>query len=333
MTTARKLLLDALTECNKVQAPSLLLEDYNYLINKAISQYINMSYNVYDSSQQTSDNLRVLKATQPLKPYRIKQDLYGGFGSNYENIWEVELPPDYYHILNCMVTFKVNKKFDCYDEGSYPEFAARRLTSDMWSQIVNNVYMRPSYKRPYFFIHNVNTMTEDGRYELPTNQYNTEPINDDKFKSSLGQGTDPVVTTVTDKNGLVTLKLSGLSRKLNNYSDKNLVDDQIERLPGHRYGNKTAVRMEIRYGKDNSVFEPYMVRVDYLKTPQYIRLTQEQLDSTIDTSQVMEFPDYVCQEIVNGLVKLIMENASDPRLQTNMAVNQTIAPPAQQQGK
>lgn len=72
--------------------------------------------------------------------------------------------------------------------------------------------------------------------------------------------------------------------------------------------------MEIRYGKDDSVFEPVLVRVDYLKTPQYIRLTQEQLDSTIDTSQVLEFPDYVCQEILNGLVKLIMENASDPRL-------------------
>jgi hypothetical protein len=51
MTTARKLLLGALTELNKVQAPSLLLEDYNHFINKAISQYINMSYNVYDSSQ------------------------------------------------------------------------------------------------------------------------------------------------------------------------------------------------------------------------------------------------------------------------------------------
>ena len=60
-------------------------------------------------------------------------------------------------------------------------------------------------------------------------------------------------------------------------------------------------------------------------------MTQEQLDKTQDTSQIMEFPDYVCQEIINGLVKLVMENASDPRLQTNIPINQTIAPPAQQQ--
>ena len=47
----------------------------------------------------------------------------------------------------------------------------------------------------------------------------------------------------------------------------------------------------------------------------------------------MEFPDYVCQEIINELEKLLLENAGDPRLQTNLAVNQTIANPAQQQSQ
>lgn len=68
-----------------------------------------------------------------------------------------------------------------------------------------------------------------------------------------------------------------------------------------------------------------------MKTPQFIRLTQDQVDRVIDTSQVLEFPDYVCQEIVNELVKLLMENASDPRIQTNIPINQTIATPGQDQ--
>ena len=63
---------------------------------------------------------------------------------------------------------------------------------------------------------------------------------------------------------------------------------------------------------------------------QKIRLTQSQIDTEADTSQVLEFPDYVCFEIVNEFVKLLLENASDPRLQTNFAVNQTIANPLQQ---
>ena len=91
--------------------------------------------------------------------------------------------------------------------------------------------------------------------------------------------------------------------------------------------------MEIRYGKDNSVFELAKVIIDYIKVPQTIRFTQDQLDSTIDTSQMLEFPDYVCQEIINELAKLLLENAGDPRLQTNLAVNQTIANPAQQQSQ
>jgi len=42
--------------------------------------------------------------------------------------------------------------------------------------------------------------------------------------------------------------------------------------------------MEIRYGTDNSVFELKQVYVDYIKAPQFIRLTQKQLDMTEDTS-------------------------------------------------
>jgi len=46
--TARQIYEAMLVELNKVEAPSLLLEDYNYFLNKAISQYINLNYGVYD---------------------------------------------------------------------------------------------------------------------------------------------------------------------------------------------------------------------------------------------------------------------------------------------
>jgi len=44
------------------------------------------------------------------------------------------------------------------------------------------------------------------------------------------------------------------------------------------------VRLEIRYGTDISVFELTDVYVDYIKAPQNIRLTQEEIDLTEDTS-------------------------------------------------
>jgi hypothetical protein len=39
---------------------------------------------------------------------------------------------------------------------------------------------------------------------------------------------------------------------------------------------------------------------------------------TEDKSQVMEFPDYINQQIINELVFLVMERNSDPRLSTTL---------------
>ena len=105
----------------------------------------------------------------------------------------------------------------------------------------------------------------------------------------------------------------------------------VEKEAGNRYGNASNIRLEIRYGKDDTVFELIGVVVDYIKAPQLIRITQEQIDLTRDTSQIMEFPDYVCQEIINELVMLVMENTANPRLQTHIPVTQSIANPTQQQ--
>lgn len=436
--TARQIYEGVLIEMNKVQAPSLLLEDFNYLFNKAINQYINKRYNIYDVNQQTTDDLRVLKATAILKPK--KSDIYkSDYGivttpnSLYGGTYEVNLPVDYLHILNCVCNYKVAKQFKCYDKDTYVQFAATRLTSDLWSQIINNFYMKPSYKRPYYFIHNTNTRNESG---LPTNPYDYTNIQNTGF----GPGTDASLITLNElfeqlkkelegytievrtdytsayvnnttftpekgtyyvaiKNGvtycilynvvnkhfelqeetttnieiegenivvvttgtnikvidetiyinnkvtganyvLVTTDLlnrygnsttfAGLPRVLHtNYGDLDLV----EKNAVHRYGNASNVRLEVRFGKDDSLFQLDSIYVDYIKTPQFIRLTQEQIDKIEDTSQVMEFPDYVCQEIINELTHLLMENSSDQRLQTHIPVSQSIANPAQAQAQ
>lgn len=319
--TARQVYEGVLIELNKVEAPSLLLEDFNYLFNKAVYQYINTRYNIYDINQQTTDDVRVLKATAIL-PVKLAANAYTGddvtgdgvTASNalYGATYEVILPSDYLHILNCVCNYKVKKQFKCYNPDSFVQFSARRLTSDLWSQIINNFYMRPMYKRPYFYIHNVNTNVAN-----PTNPY----------QSATNSGTD--ITSATTSDGTTTVT-GGLPKTIKIGSN---AVDAVERSGQIRFGNTSQVRMEIRYGKDTSLFELVNVYIDYLKTPQNIRLTQEQLDLTEDTSQMMEFPDYVCQEIINVLVKLVMENSSDPRLQTHIPVNTTIANPAQAQSQ
>ena len=363
--TARQVWEGMLTELSKVNAPSMLLEDFNYFINKAINQYINKRYNIYDINQQTTDDLRVLKATAILDVNESKKantaigqlsDLGAGLSKLFAGTYETTLPSDYLHILNCICIYRVNGTYKCYDDGNYVQFPAKRLTADSWSVIVNDYYNRPLPERPYFYIHNININNT-----LPTNPItDTNPNGTDLSSEYIGSPTiqyylisdkdgvaagtrvyvkDGVVykedTYATEINGAtmddLSTKKSNFPRTIKLGKPDSRTVSTVDRDAGTRYGNASNVRMEIKYGHDDSVFKLEKVFIDYIKSPQTIRLTQEQVNLTEDTSQIMEFPDYVCDQIINELTMLVMENTADPRLQTNPIVTQSIANPAQQQ--
>ena len=351
--TARQVWEGVQIEMNKTQAPSLLLEDFNYLFNKAINQYVNKRYNIYDTNQQTTDDVKVLKSSATIKVAPKKVALSNAVTSLDAFLNDAKyvfnLPQDYLHLLSCSCIYKVHKRFKCYDANTYWKVGATRLTADLAPLILNNFYMRPSYKKPYYYITNVNAETDWFDSQLtPTNPTEWDTDVEDK---SVGNGKDTLVDG-TDMHGVSKLQYDAnrkpqdisvsedIGDKLN-VLNQNLprfrrdvfgdYDDMVERIAGHRYGNASNVRLEIRYGRDNTIFELVAIQVDYLKAPQHIRLTQEQIDLTEDTSQMMEFPDYVCQEIINELVHIVMENSSDPRINTHPVVTQSIASPAQEQ--
>lgn len=262
--TSRQVFEHSLSELNKVKAPSLLLEDFVYFFNKTVIQYVNSIYNSYGMSQERDDNLRVLKATAELTPTQS--------GSKYE----VNLPDDYLHILNCEIEYQVNSQSYC-NIPSTVRFGVKRKSSDSKPQLTHNYYFKPAYNNPYFDINNVNVSnvfpTEEGKEEIDSNIRN---------------------------------KIGGL-----------------------RYGNVTKVRMELDLGKPNQRYQLSKVYVDYLKVPQYISLSQDELDDVEDQSQILEFPDYVCNEIINLLVSILLENSGNPRLQSHNPINQSIGNPAQ----
>lgn len=328
--TSRQIWEGLLTELSKVNAPSMLLQDFNYFLNKAIYQYINKRYNIYDINQETTDSLRVLKATSYLgvKPVSLPEgmeDYTAGKSKLFGATYEVDLPKDYFHILNCVCIYKLNKNWKCYNANDYVQFGAKRLTADSWSVIINDYFNRPLPERPYFYIHNINT----NNGELPTNprEYDAEYGTDIFYKYDVKPTDEEKKAEETEKSNFPrtrTIKIKIKNEKLTR--DVSLVEKEA----AFRYGNPSGIRMEIRYGSSD-VFELQKVAVDYLKAPQTIRLTQEQVNLTEDTSQIMEFPDYVCQEIINELTTLVMEQVADPRLQTHTIVTQSIANPAAQQ--
>lgn len=377
--TARQVFEATLIELSKIQAPSLKLYEFNYLFNKAINQYINKVYNVYDINQQTTDDLRVLKATTFLTPHKVElagraggsqkdsaiqntkavtgnQDSpeggYTGQASSYLSkahrsiqslhgaTYEVYMPIDYLHMLNCVCIYYVAKQKDCWDAGSYIEIPATRLTADSWSQIITDIYNRPSPMRPYYYIHNLNqqqVLPTDPRTEVTTGT-GLEEVGIDMngiyqvTSASGGEWEDNDIDAGTAGGTDVGAQNSNFQRtfKLKTTKGEQQVS-LVEKPIALRAGNTSNVRCEIRYGKDDSLFQLVEVQIDYVKCPQFIRLTQEQIDLTEDTSQIMEFPDYVNQEIINELVHLVMERVNDPRLGNNIQMTQSIARPTGQQ--
>lgn len=388
--TAKQMFDALLTELSKVNAPSMLLQDFNYFMNKAVYQYINKRYNIYDINQQTTDDLRVLKATATI-PIAASN-----YNTGFVKSVSFDLPEDYLHMLNCICLYDVTKRNKCYNLNDEVPFAAKRLTADAWSIIINDYYNRPLPWRPYYYIHNVNTSNElptnpmsyvkDGeavtsdnatdpttenindtesivkleqekevitsiKYTSPEgieSQYNFEEYdvvfytgettwkNDKRVREILvekGWNPDYVTATVVTKQMSISLEVprKNFKRHVNLKEFDQTSASTVERVAGVRYGNPTKVRCEIRYGNDVETYKLKEVYIDYIKTPQTIRLTQEQVDKIEDTSQILEFPDYVCQEIVNELVTLVMENTADPRLQTHIPITQSIANSAQSQ--
>lgn len=377
--TARQVFEATLIELSKIQAPSLKLYEFNYLFNKAINQYINKVYNVYDINQQTTDDLRVLKAATFLTPHKVElagrtgesqkdsaiqnikavtgnqdppEEGYTGQASSYLSkahrsiqslhgaTYEVYMPIDYLHMLNCVCIYYVAKQKDCWDAGSYIEIPAIRLTADSWSQIITDIYNRPSPMRPYYYIHNLNqqqVLPTDPRTKVTTGT-GLEEVGIDMngiyqvTSASGGEWEDNDIDAGTTGGTNIETQNSNFQRtfKLKTTKGEQQVS-LVEKPIALRAGNTSNVRCEIRYGKDDSLFQLVEVQIDYVKCPQFIRLTQEQIDLTEDTSQIMEFPDYVNQEIINELVHLVMERVNDPRLGNNIQMTQSIARPTGQQ--
>lgn len=315
------------------------------------------------------------------------------------------MPVDYLHLLNCICVYYVAKQKDCWDAGSYIQVPATRLTADSWSQIITDIYNRPSPMRPYYYIHNQSSITTypnnpvtydsttdtikgidiAGDYKVLSNglvvtevkgalyalQDNTwhavsglaldsttgqitkvstfkisDASQDSSFKAGnlymyypnpedttayVGKTQTPNESGVANSNLPRTIKLN-LSKTVGDTTSTVQTNASLVEKPiALRAGNPSQVRMEIRYGRDDSLFQLKEVQVDYIKSPQYIRLTQEQIDLTEDTSQMMEFPDYVNQEIINELVHLVMEHSNDPRLSNNIQITNSIARPTGQQ--
>jgi len=230
--TVRELYRNVLIELNKEEASALYVEDFLYFANKAVNIYVNRRYNIYDTSQQLGDDLRVLRV--PVES--ITQEI-----DNLKN-----LDYTYRHLLNCKISVKLHRRtFGCEQlPDTVAEYPAKRMTADRKMAIMNNEFLKPEFYRPYYDISG-NTLT-------------------------------------------------------------------------------------VMTGKENEEYTVEDVQIEYLRDPEVLNMTADDLQDVVDTTDELEFPEYVNMEILNILVGLILEQQGNPRLGSNIQMGQSIVQPGGQ---
>ena len=94
------------------------------------------------------------------------------------------------------------------------------------------------------------------------------------------------------------------------------------------YQNRPLIH--IHTGKPEVGIELEEVLINYLKLPELVLLSNEEVYTNItDTSQILEFPDSIKNDLVKILVKYFLENVSNPRVQTFEAFNTETRLPQQ----
>lgn len=107
-------------------------------------------------NQQLTDDLRVLlKSSEALEASKNSDG--DPITSNIDGAPQYDLPEDYMHILNCICTFEKtsNSKCSINTEKQYEAIPASKLDTASWPHTIENYYMKPSRKRPYYYIINI----------------------------------------------------------------------------------------------------------------------------------------------------------------------------------
>jgi len=158
------------------------------------------------------------------------------------------LPSDYMHMLNCMVHFSskcnvpvpASKCKIIDDDGLNGTFSlCRRITANQIPAVYQNAYLKPTYKRPYYYI---NTSGDGGKI--------TAQLEEKAILDPCGLESSDCISPAWQDD---------INQILNPCTDSNIPCN-------------SGKLMEIRCGI-NKGFYPDVAYVDYLRYPKIINLT------------------------------------------------------------
>lgn len=146
--TIKEAYMDISTELLKEESPTLYVEDFLYYYNKAVSEYLKMRYEIFEITQQVTDDLRfwktehieIAKGDNPINSFVTIEDMR----------------PQYRHLLSCVINVELTRPLSACAQAANTivGYKCKRLSSDVKAAILDNVYLEPKFYRPYFDILN-----------------------------------------------------------------------------------------------------------------------------------------------------------------------------------
>ncbi len=348
--TALELYNGTLIELNKLNTPTFTVEQFNYFSNKSILAFSDRRYNFYAINQQLTDDLRVLLTT-----YTVPSDDLTNLNLTIKAfIRSGVVTANSYFIHGVEVEEGLNGELNVNDQIFFEGDNRLRLVTEV-DEASGKFYFTPSieistigggdrdlavevgaqiYKSNQSF--NPNASLSDNlvlTYDLTNaNYYHMLAVRTywEGTKASPSGERCSTSTAVRKMYPAKRLTYDMLTNIENNAYLKpmyrqpyyllqdNLLNTGVDsNVPGDPTKYHNTPRIEIHMGKEVSGIDLISVEVDYLKLPEVITLTEEDIYiNATDTSQVLEWPDYLISELISNLVSYFLENEMNPRGQS-----------------
>jgi hypothetical protein len=341
--TVRDIYEATLVEINKENAQTFTTEEFNYVVNKSALALINEKYNFSETNQQLSDDLRVFIKNQT---YSITDTLPIDTAPLDPTVATFN-PITSYYISGTGTTVTLSTTRDLIANVSTIRFGELPTEYVVGTLTETTAVISPSLvtvpgvgDRVYI---KVNPIT------IPDNTTTTARTVDINFSSS-------------DYLHLISCRITWKTRRPVQdlvshlvFAAKRLSYDMLNAIQNNTYlkpapnrpyfqefsnsssrgiipysgatykAYQNKPKMRIHVGSKNAAMELRTIDFDYLKMPEKITIYDEDIFSAlVDTSQVLEFPDYMLNEMVKRCTIYLLEKSSDPRIQTQPAFNQEI---------
>lgn len=120
-------------ELDQYQSAEFDIADFNYFINKAVSNLVKKELDSFELTQVVTDKIAPL----------VKSSVLAFNADSTTDVRKAALPGDYRHVVSSLVKLRYKVASTAYALNADRSKFSKRITGDNWSFTMDNHYLRP----------------------------------------------------------------------------------------------------------------------------------------------------------------------------------------------